>query len=654
MKKHVQKTISLLLALVLAVSLTVPTLAAPEEEPSPAPVITLDSETGTLTVGETLTLEPAITTDSTEEYTVQWTSSDPDVATAENGVVTALNPGEAIITASVTIGETEYTANCTVTVTPAEPAPDPVPEPEPAADQITLSSVQVKTQCGQFQTITLTSPAVTLLRGETSVADQYTVTCSWTDSTGVTLSTGKMLVITPSLPEDMTITCTITATSKENPESVLAADCTYLVDVLPTTMLSGMTILSAGPATLAEITDAEGTVSLLDQLTKGNAASSQTPHIPGLTHVVFDLTSVTGAGAGSLNVKRGVSYYADPDAAGEKLSDLVFTPAGEGTYQILFTAFGKEPYFGQLTITVTDGTVAPDGTIYCGCTGFTFAVSDFFRSTDEDPIASMVFGQPSSGKLLRNLYKGSGTPDDGASYYTDSAANGTFHISTLSYLPAPGFGGKAEIPVTYTTRSGRTVQDTLKIEVAARTSSAYFSDITPDDVGTWAASAADFAYSFGLVNGVEPGLFAPNATMTRAMLVTILYRASGSPEVTITTNFTDLDVGSYYYSAVVWANVMGIVNGFSETEFSPDSPVTRQQIAAILYRYADAMGNHAEAAGDLNAFIDRGSVDSYAEVPISWAVGRGIISGTTENTLSPTSNATRAQVVVMLHRYLVG
>jgi len=159
------------------------------------------------------------------------------------------------------------------------------------------------------------------------------------------------------------------------------------------------------------------------------------------------------------------------------------------------------------------------------------------------------------------------------------------------------------------------------------------------------------------LNGVEPTTFAPNTAMTRAMLVTVLYRAAGSPEVTVSTNFTDLNVGDYYYSAVVWANSNGIVNGVDDTHFAPDSPVTRQQIAAILYRYAKFTGNLVENQGSLDGFVDKALVEPYAVAPMAWAVGEGIISGTTNDgvttTLSPLDHATRAQVAVMLHRYLV-
>ena len=122
--------------------------------------------------------------------------------------------------------------------------------------------------------------------------------------------------------------------------------------------------------------------------------------------------------------------------------------------------------------------------------------------------------------------------------------------------------------------------------------------------------------------------------------------------MTVTTNSEDLDVGAYYYNAVVWGNVMGVVNGTSDTTFSPNAYVTREQLATILYRYADTMGDNVAVSGNLNAYTDKDKVGSYAVTPMTWAVEHGIITGTTGTTLSPKSTTTRAQVAVMLHRYL--
>ena len=208
--------------------------------------------------------------------------------------------------------------------------------------------------------------------------------------------------------------------------------------------------------------------------------------------------------------------------------------------------------------------------------------------------------------------------------------------------------------MTLLTKGGREEKTTLTVSVTAKTHSDQFTDVNEATVGTWAADAVDFAYHFGLVNGTDTTLFSPGKPMSRAQLVTVLYRSVGSPSMTITTNFDDLDVGAYYYSAVVWANVHGIVNGTGENTFSPDNPITREQLATILYRYAKATGGDTAVSGNLNAFADKASVSPYAVEAMAWAVEKGIISGVGENTLAPQGNATRAQVVVMLHRYLAG
>ena len=182
---------------------------------------------------------------------------------------------------------------------------------------------------------------------------------------------------------------------------------------------------------------------------------------------------------------------------------------------------------------------------------------------------AVVFGQPSAGRLLRDVRHGAGTPDDGARYYTNAASDGTYHVSTLHYLPPAGFSSQVTIPMTLLTQQGQEWEDTLTVAVTSKTHSHQFTDVNEATVGTWAANAVDFAYHFGLVNGTGEDTFSPSSNMTRAQLVTVLYRAVGSPTMTITTNFEDLDVGAYYYSAVVWANFHGIVNGTSDTTFSP-------------------------------------------------------------------------------------
>ena len=499
------------------------------------------------------------------------------------------------------------------------------------------------------------APAVTVKNGTTDVTEAYNITYLWTDASKKELGKDATLLLQPTTQADLLLTCTVTAASKTDSTQILTGTCTYGVKVYPSTSLGGVHSVAEGAVTLNKLMDLENKVSVIDQLVKGDDTGMAQP-IAGLTHVVFDTNTITGSDAGTLSAKNGSEYYTSTTADGDHLADVTFTPLKKGTFAINFLAYGDKVYYGRLEVLVDDAAVTPptpgDDVRQCDSTGFTFAGSDFYRNSDTDPVAAVVFGKPSAGHLLRNLSHGIGTADDGDKYYTNSASQGDYHVSTLSYLPDAGYMGQATIPVTYITAAGIETTGVIKVSVSTKTDSAQFKDVTRSNVGTWAADAVDFAYHFGLVSGVSKTEFAPNSPMTRAQLVTVLYRAAGSPSVTVSTNFEDLDVGSYYYSAVVWANVNGIVNGTSDTTFSPDSRLTRQQLAAILYRYARSFGGDTSYIGNLSHFTDRHQVDSYATTPMIWAVSHEIISGTSDTTLSPLSTATRAQVVVILHRYL--
>ena len=179
-----------------------------------------------------------------------------------------------------------------------------------------------------------------------------------------------------------------------------------------------------------------------------------------------------------------------------------------------------------------------------------------------------------------------------------------------------------------------------------RSSECYLLRYADADPNAWYHEAIDFAVGGGYMNGVADDRFDPNGTLTRAMLATILYRMSG--ETGGSHPFTDVPAKEWYADAVAWAYTAGVVNGTSATQFSPDAPVTREQTAAMLYRYAKYMGQDIAASGNLNAFRDADKVSEYAKVPMRWAVGMRILNGKENATLDPTGTATRAEIAQIL------
>jgi len=165
--------------------------------------------------------------------------------------------------------------------------------------------------------------------------------------------------------------------------------------------------------------------------------------------------------------------------------------------------------------------------------------------------------------------------------------------------------------------------------------------------GAWYYDAVSYVYANGLMDGVSASEFAPDTTLTRAMLVTILWRMEGEPVVNYLMPFTDVDGGAWYAEAVRWAASEGIVTGVSDTSFAPNAEITREQLAAILHRYAGEPATAANLAG----YADGASVSAYAVDAMSWCVEHDIITGTTATTLEPQGTATRAQAAAMLMRF---
>ena len=158
-------------------------------------------------------------------------------------------------------------------------------------------------------------------------------------------------------------------------------------------------------------------------------------------------------------------------------------------------------------------------------------------------------------------------------------------------------------------------------------------------------------YDNKLMDGTSSTTFAPFMTTNRAMVVTILWRLEGQPETDATLSFTDVESGVWYTDAVRWAASEGIVKGYSDTVFAPNDTVTREELATILYRYAQSKGYDVSAKGDLTTFTDGAKTSSWAAEAMEWAVGSGLLSGRTSGVLDPAGTATRAEVARILQNF---
>ena len=172
-----------------------------------------------------------------------------------------------------------------------------------------------------------------------------------------------------------------------------------------------------------------------------------------------------------------------------------------------------------------------------------------------------------------------------------------------------------------------------------------------DIEGHWAEDEIVEAVWRGLFNGTGTDTFEPDAQMTRAMFVTVLWRSAGSPDAQHEAGFADVAADAYYAKAVAWAVETGVANGTGENRFSPDEPVTREQLATFLYRYAQAQGITLEKTKPSASFTDAGEIHTYAKDAMTWAVETGLLGGYPDGTIRPNAAATRAECAVLLLRF---
>ena len=176
-----------------------------------------------------------------------------------------------------------------------------------------------------------------------------------------------------------------------------------------------------------------------------------------------------------------------------------------------------------------------------------------------------------------------------------------------------------------------------------------FTDVSEKD---WFYGDVMFVYENGLMLGTSKTLFSPHGTATRGMMATILWRMEGSPVPKGKNIFTDVEAGKWYADAITWTAENGIFAGYGKDKFGPDDPITREQLAAIFYRYADYKGYDLTVKGNLDKFKDVDKITDYAKTAMQWAVGSGLVKGKSGNLLDPQGTATRAEIAAMLHRFI--
>lgn len=386
--------------------------------------------------------------------------------------------------------------------------------------------------------------------------------------------------------------------------------------------------------------------SIISAVTKAAGSSAKVSYIVFGSERSCKLTKSSSSSSSIDDTKCYVST-----ASGQKLSD-VYVKTSASSASVTYTAYDADDYV-LATGTVSFDTNDANDTISSSGASFknAAAVDQIIEDYPDADYVKFDLPSASDGKLyyeFNTISDFTGEVKDSDKYYLNAGSK-DLDAEDVYFLPAYGVKGKVTISYTaYSSSNSDLGSGKISLTVRSKTASSKFTDVTAKNVGSWAADSIDFCADNDLVNGKSTYSFAPSDNLTRGQLVAILYRAAGTPSVSgISNPFTDVKSSAYYYNAVLWAYKNGVVTGTSADKFSPNANVTREQIAAILYRY---MGSPA-ATGSLTGYADRAKISAWATTAMQWAIGKGYITGIGTN-LDPAGKATRAQVAVMMHRFL--
>lgn len=660
--------------------------------------VTLDQSTLTLAKGEEQQLTATVAPTNAANKNASWTTSDDTVATVdENGVVTAVATGSATIT--VTTEDGGFTAECIVTV---------------EGSQESVSAKPKITKQPQAQVVFAEDEAVFAV--EASADDDGMLSYQWQVSTDggsawedIDGADEVNYSISQTVLEDngKQFRCIVTNTKEglESAETVSDA-AVLIVSETPTETNSAVPAILRQPVdkTVAEGGEATFTVEaasadggeLTYQWQISTDDSDTWENIDGATDAVYTMEEVTLDNDGMLFrcVITNTKEERNPAEMTSTLASLTVEEKEEETVsakpEITEQPESRTVTEGRAATFVVEAAAADDGLLtyqwqMSTDDGDTWEDID---GADQDAYTTWETEQEDNGTQFRCVITNSredlkpstaiskvatlrvrSESSDDSSSSSSTTGNPSVSVSgkggtitannsgMVTIKPDSGYqikdvlvNGASKGAVSVLTGLKKTDEVVAVFEkIPVEPEQLPFTDV-PD--GAWYLDAARYVYENGLMNGTGPDTFSPDVTTNRGMIVTILYRLEQEPMVSPGTFFRDVAAGQYCEDAVAWGAGNGIVNGYTDGTFAPGKAITRAQLAAILYRYAAHKGYNVSARADLSDYADVTDVAGYAMTAMQWANAEGLINGTSATTLTPNGNATRAQVAVILTRFL--
>ena len=624
--------------------------------------VSLNKDSLTLDVGASDTLTATITPDKATNKNVTWSSDNENVVTVENGKVTAVGTGSATIT--VTTEDGGKTATCSVTVNaPAttittQPSNVTVTEGETATFSVAATGSGTLTYQWQQSTDNgstwtdisgatsssyTTQAATTDMNGyqyrckvtgtggeATSNAATLTVTAATVPVTGVTLNkTSTSLYV----GDTETLTPTITPDNATNKNLTWSSDDTSVATVDASGLV---TAVSAGTATITVTTEdgaktATCTVTVSRYSSGGGSSSSSTSLSD---RAIDDIQDARPGDTVEITLRPGrttLEREVFEELAGQDITLEI--DAGDG---VLWTVNGldipEDTRLHDLDLDVDLGDSDIPATVLNAVTG---EISTVQLSLAHD--GRFGFTMTLSAPLGRD------NADYWANLYWYNKETEELEFQQAARIARDG---TAEFDLDHASDYAIVIDDRSHEPV----------DLPFNDVpeSYWAYDAIQYVYGEGLMAGTSGSTFSPESTTTRGQIVTILWRLSGSPVVNYLMDFDDVDPAAYYAEAIRWATSEGIAGGYGGGVFGPDDPITREQLAVMLHRYAQHEGYDVSIGENTNilSYADAFTVSEYAVSALQWACGAGIISGTGDgSTLTPQGEATRAQAATVLMRF---